>query len=254
MIYRYIAEGSFDSYAWQILETKQNFISQFLSGTSYQRTISDLENNVLTYSEVKALALDQPLMKKLAEKENELKTISILKAQENETLERLKAELAEVKLMISESEKRVSKSKIIAEQLKTISQNNYKNTYKELTAALTDIKNKPTTDLIITSVLGFELSLPEHQDERKPYFVLYREEIHYHLEMGDSVSGNARRIINFFKKFDKTVEREEKRFEELKKRKADIESILHLKKDKYDTVSLRNEINEIRSKLNISQR
>ncbi len=254
MIYRYIAEGSFDSYAWQILETKQNFISQFLSGTSYQRTISDLENNVLTYSEVKALALDQPLMKKLAEKENELKTISILKAQENETLERLKAELAEVKLMISESEKRVSKSKIIAEQQKTISQNNYKNTYKELTAALTDIKNKPTTDLIITSVLGFELSLPEHQDERKPYFVLYREEIHYHLEMGDSVSGNARRIINFFKKFDKTVEREEKRFEELKKRKADIESILHLKKDKYDTVSLRNEINEIRSKLNISQR
>lgn len=254
MIFRYIAEGSFDSYAWQILETKQNFISQFLSGTSYQRTISDLENSVLTYSEVKALALDQPLMKKLAEKENELKTISILKAQENETLERLKAELAEVKLMISESEKRVSKSKIIAEQLKTISQNNYKNTYKELTAALTDIKNKPTTDLIITSVLGFELSLPEHQDERKPYFVLYREEIHYHLEMGDSVSGNARRIINFFKKFDKTVEREEKRFEELKKRKADIESILHLKKDKYDTVSLRNEINEIRSKLNISQR
>lgn len=72
--------------------------------------------------------------------------------------------------------------------------------------------------------------------------------------MGDSVSGNARRIINFFKKFDKTVEREEKRNEELKKRKADIESILHLKKDNYDTVSLRNEINEIRSKLNISQR
>ena len=68
------------------------------------------------------MALDQPLMKKLAEKENELKTITILKAQENETLERLKAELAEVKLMISESEKRVSKSKIIAEQLRTISQ------------------------------------------------------------------------------------------------------------------------------------
>lgn len=48
MIFRYITRGSFDSYSWQILETKQRFISQFLSGSSYQRTASDLENNVLT--------------------------------------------------------------------------------------------------------------------------------------------------------------------------------------------------------------
>ena len=72
-IFRYIAEGSFDSYSWQLLETKQRFISQFLSGSEYQRSASDLEENVLTYAQVKALAISQPLMKVLAEKENELR-------------------------------------------------------------------------------------------------------------------------------------------------------------------------------------
>ena len=90
LIYRYITEGSFDSYAWQILETKQRFISQFLSGSSYQRSIADLENNVLSYSEVKALALAEPLMKRLAEKENELKTLRIVATKDSETLEDLK--------------------------------------------------------------------------------------------------------------------------------------------------------------------
>lgn len=47
-IFRYITEGSFDSYSWQLLETKQRFISQFLSGSAYQRSTSDLEDNILT--------------------------------------------------------------------------------------------------------------------------------------------------------------------------------------------------------------
>ena len=55
IIYRYITESSFDSYSWQILETKQRFITQFLTGTTYQRSIEDLENQVLTYAQVKAL-------------------------------------------------------------------------------------------------------------------------------------------------------------------------------------------------------
>ena len=56
-IFRYITKGSFDSYSWQILETKQRFISQFLSGSTYQRSASDLEENVLTYAQVKALSI-----------------------------------------------------------------------------------------------------------------------------------------------------------------------------------------------------
>ena len=53
-IFRYITEGSFDAYSWQILETKQKFISQFLIGSTYQREAADLENDVLTYAQVNA--------------------------------------------------------------------------------------------------------------------------------------------------------------------------------------------------------
>jgi hypothetical protein len=193
-------------------------------------------------------------MKTLAEKENELKTITILRVQEKETIDNLKKELDEIMSMISESEKRVSQSKIIAEKLKKISQKMFQSIYKELEVSFTEMNNKPSNELRIASVFGFEISLPEYQDNKNPYCILTSGGISYHLKTGNSCSGNARRVINFFKKFDKTVEHEITRSENLKKRKADIESILHSKQDKYDTIKLKKEINEIRAKLNIRQR
>lgn len=95
-IFRYVAEGSFDAYSWQVLETKQKFISQFLNGTEYQRTASDLESNILTYAEVKALSLAQPIMKQLAEKENEVSRLQILNNRDVEIKRKLKEELKEL--------------------------------------------------------------------------------------------------------------------------------------------------------------
>lgn len=63
-IYRYITEGSFDAYSWQLLETKQRFISGLLSGSLTTRSGADIEDTVLDYAEVKALAVGNPLVKK----------------------------------------------------------------------------------------------------------------------------------------------------------------------------------------------
>lgn len=127
-IYRYIAEGSFDAYSWQILETKQKFISQFLNGSSYQRSISDLENNILTYAEVKALALSQPLMKQLAEKENELRNARILLIQENKTIANLEQELPELKEKLTATKSRVIAAKLAQRCLANYSSSEF---YKE---------------------------------------------------------------------------------------------------------------------------
>ena len=116
-IYRYITEGSFDSYSWQILETKQRFISQFLSGSSYQRTAADLENNVLTYAEVKALALSEPLMKQLAEKENEIKNLRIIIAKSEETHKDMEKELQQLSKRFPLARQRYWTSKEIAKYL-----------------------------------------------------------------------------------------------------------------------------------------
>ena len=71
-IYRYITEGSFDAYSWQLLETKQRFISGLLSGSLTERSGSDIESTVLDYAEVKALAVGNPLIKERVETANEL--------------------------------------------------------------------------------------------------------------------------------------------------------------------------------------
>lgn len=71
-IFRYITEGSFDAYSWQLLENKQRFISSFLAGVSAEREIADIADAVLSYAEVKALAIGNPLIKKRVEVANEI--------------------------------------------------------------------------------------------------------------------------------------------------------------------------------------
>ena len=66
-IYRYITEGSFDAYSWQLLETKQRFISGLLSGSLMERSGTEIDNTVLDYAEVKALAVGDPLIKERVE-------------------------------------------------------------------------------------------------------------------------------------------------------------------------------------------
>ena len=77
-IYRYITEGSFNAYSWQLLETKQRFISELLAGSLVERSGSDIEDSVLDYAEVKALAVGNPLVKDRVEAYNELTKYKIL--------------------------------------------------------------------------------------------------------------------------------------------------------------------------------
>ena len=92
-IYRYITEGSFDAYSWQLLENKQRFIASFLSGTSVMRDISDIADTVLTYAEVKALAIGNPLIKKRVEIANELEKTKIASRARQKQMQELKTVL-----------------------------------------------------------------------------------------------------------------------------------------------------------------
>lgn len=254
LIYRYITEGSFDSYAWQILETKQRFISQFLSGSSYQRSISDLENNVLSYSEVKALALAEPLMKRLAEKENELKTLRIVAAKNSEILENLKKKKNELDIQIPIMKERFLHTVQIAGQLKKNSDKVYSEEYKKIADVFSEniIFNKEKL-LDPVTVLIFRIEIPEEQDNKKPYIKIFCDNMQYNLQLGVSASGNARRIINFLKGFDKTVANEQKKLDELINDKNEIEKTL-LSDNKENTEKIRQietEIVEIRNNLEI---
>lgn len=77
-IFRYITKASFDAYSWQLLETKQRFISQIMSGEATMRDGRDIDDTVLNYAEVKALAVGNPKIKRRVEVCNELDKYRIL--------------------------------------------------------------------------------------------------------------------------------------------------------------------------------
>lgn len=91
MIYRYITNGSFDAYSWQLLENKQRFISQIVNGDYSSRSGDEVDEIVLTYSEVKAFAVGNPLIKRKIELETELQRKQMLKSRH----ERAKVEAKE---------------------------------------------------------------------------------------------------------------------------------------------------------------
>jgi len=66
-IYRYITSGTFDAYSWQVIENKQKFISQIMTSKSPVRSCSDLDEQSLSYAEVKALATGNPYIKEKME-------------------------------------------------------------------------------------------------------------------------------------------------------------------------------------------
>ncbi len=78
-IYRYVTEGSFDSYRWQALETKARFIGQVMTGDNAARRAEDIGGQELSYAEVKAIASGNPAVLTLAEADAELQRLAILK-------------------------------------------------------------------------------------------------------------------------------------------------------------------------------
>lgn len=78
-IYRYVTEGSFDAYSWQLLESKQRFISQLLSGSLDKRDGDEVDSLVLQYADIKALAIGNPKIKERVQTYNELSRMKLLK-------------------------------------------------------------------------------------------------------------------------------------------------------------------------------
>ena len=81
--YRYVTESSFDSYMWQLLETKQKFIGQVMTSKSPARSADDLDDAALSYAEVKALAAGNPMIKEKMDLDIQVSRLKTLKTAYN---------------------------------------------------------------------------------------------------------------------------------------------------------------------------
>lgn len=89
-IIRYVTEGTFDSYSWQLIENKQKFIGQIMTSKSPVRSCEDIEEAALSYAEVKALATGNPYIKEKMDLDIQVSKLKLLKA--NHTSQRYRLE------------------------------------------------------------------------------------------------------------------------------------------------------------------
>lgn len=85
-IFRYVTKGTFDAYSYQTLENKQKFISQIMTSKTPARKCEDVDQQALTYSEIKALCTGDERIKEKLMLENEVKELRVLAAEHRNTV------------------------------------------------------------------------------------------------------------------------------------------------------------------------
>ena len=257
-IFRYITEGSFDAYSWQLLETKQRFITGLLSGLLTERSGTDIEDTVLDYAEVKALAVGNPLVKERVETANELSRYLTLQRKLVESRIRMEKELLEMPGKMSNQKNNIAGCEADIAYYTgwkranpAPSDNKVKKDAAEKRKQLRDYIHfslmgyvlEPKEKILMT-YRGFEVILPANMTREKPYVWLKRNG-RYYVELGDTNTGNLIRIDNFLDDLQTHLDKLNKGLAKLWERERQLKE--ELRKEE----SFSDEIEECRKKLEI---
>lgn len=176
-IFRYITVGSFDAYSWQLLETKQGFISQLLSGTLEKRDGGDVDEAVLNYAEIKALAIGNPLIKKRVKLANELGRLQLLHREWVEERERMERERDRLPDRIEKLKEQVKNAECDLQDYKKewrlYPEGEYRALAYGLGVALREYAMRET-ETGIGTYQGFEIRVPAHMFSEDPSVWLTR--------------------------------------------------------------------------------
>lgn len=244
-IYRYITKASFDAYSWQLLETKQRFISQIMSGYTTFREGGEVDDAVLNYAEVKALAIGNPLIKKRVEVCNELEKCHILQRDFIDDLQRKEQIIRTLPERIKDQREKINncqldietyqKEKVNYEELPYLKQ---KEIRERIYKTVRSNQNNPNSVEILT-YQGFKVVVPSYMMPRLssdmneiensksknhliPYVHLIKNNT-YCIEI-ESEAGITKRLNNFLEglanvkaKYEETLEELNNRYEAIKK-------------------------------------
>ncbi len=174
-IYRYITEGTFDSYSYQLLESKQRFIASFLAGTGSQRSMEDIADTVLSYAEAKALAIGNPLIKTRVETANELERTRIATRQRQRSMLDLRDVISsipeKVRQLTTLLDDTLRDDNLYRSRKESIPNSERLSFGEELLWALEDNLNAPE-DRLFDTYQGFSVILPAHMTEEQPCICL----------------------------------------------------------------------------------
>lgn len=209
-IFRYVTEGTFDAYSWQVIENKQKFISQIMTGKSPVRSCDDIDGAALSYAEVKALATGNPLIKEKMDLDVQVARLRLLKGNHNSQIYRLEDCIAyEYPKKIALLRERISG---LAQDIGTAEKNlpaDSEHFLMKVGSRVFTDKKEAGTALMAARGLLKDPALPEAVGEyagfslymsydafRHVYILGIRGVLNHSMEMGQDASGCIVRINN----------------------------------------------------------
>lgn len=209
-IIRYVTEGTFDAYMYQMIENKQKFISQVMTSKSPARSIEDVDMAALSYAEIKALASGNPAIKEKMDLDMEVSKLKLLKQSflsqkyelENKILHSYPQEIKEMEWRILCYEKDIALEKENTPTLRDSfpPMQIWGETYmekKEAGKALVEACQSMTSpdEIQIGSYRGFTLGL-YFNSFSKAYMLTMKGSQYYKVTLGSDIHGNITRIDN----------------------------------------------------------
>ncbi len=230
-IFRYVTEGTFDSYMWQILENKQKFISQIMTSKSPVRACEDVDDTALSYAEIKALATGNPYIKEKMDLDIQVSKLKLMKANHTSQIYRLETDIARTyPVQIAAAKTRIEGLKQdikMAAPLVNADKDHFSITIggniitdkKEagtaLIAACAGLKAVNTSGTI-GEYQGFQLSA-SYNAFYQHYELTIKGKCSYTMEVGKDALGNIQRLNNVLSGLDKRLQDAEQNLDTLEK-------------------------------------
>lgn len=207
-IFRYVTEGTFDSYSWQLIENKQKFIGQIMTSKSPVRSCEDVDEAALTYAEVKALATGNPYIKEKMDLDIQVSKLKLMKANHTSQKYRLEDNIAKhypqqitiLKECISGMQADIQTAKanlpVDKEQFSMKEGDKLYTDKKEAGTALVEMCKEIKTvnaPAVIGEYAGFKMAVSFDAFNQK-FVMNLKGQLSHNLEVGSDPIGNIARI------------------------------------------------------------
>ena len=217
-VFNYVTEGTFDSYLFQTLENKQRFISQIMTSKSPVRSCEDVDEQALSYAEIKALCAGNPLIKEKMDLDVQVAKLKVLKADhqsqkfrlQDKLLTKFPADIQETNAHIAglKADAQLAaahpqgKEEFCGMVIKGVAYDEKKTAGERLVLACSELPN--AEEKVIGSYRGFELSL-RFDTFRTEYQALLKGQRKYTVPLGTDPLGNIIRLDNSLNNFPERI-------------------------------------------------
>ena len=217
-VFNYVTEGTFDSYLYQTLENKQRFISQIMTSKSPVRSCEDVDEQALSYAEIKALCAGNPLIKEKMDLDVQVAKLKVLKADhqsqkfrlQDKLLTKFPADIQETNAHIAglKADAQLAdahpqgKEEFCGMVIKGVTYDEKKTAGERLVLACSELPN--AEEKVIGSYRGFELSL-RFDTFRSEYQAILKGQRKYTVPLGTDPLGNIIRLDNSLNNFPERI-------------------------------------------------